>query len=565
MPIQTSGIEIAPETVGHILREENLRVPLSQRSYRWEAEHVEDLYKDINGVIVDKNVDEYFIGSIVGIKSQGKTFIYDGQQRLATTMILIAAIRDHFCTSGDQETAQIIENESLISKDRRTHEVTAHFSLNAEDHQFFHNRILLQPDAAERRAAKPQRESHKRIEKAANIAKSFVETTMASNLPAGQASNNLHRWLDFIKAGLRVIWVQVADERTAFTIFETMNDRGLKLSAADLLKNYLYAIADGRRDEVIHKWQSMTAVLETIEGEEENVVEYVRCYWITKHGHTRTKDLYDKIKTATNNKTKALALASDLEIISQDYAAILLSSHEQWASRGANVRTKIEVLRSLGVTQVRPLLLAALNTFSEKQFDQLLDACVSWSVRALLSGVPSGTLEGYYSRNAHEIAKGTIRKAGQVKSDMIKVIPDDSRFRLAVSTVNVANQALARYYLRAMQRCADGEREPQYIPNPGSEVTLEHILPAKPGKGWEHLTQDEVKTNLNRLGNLVLLTGTVNSKLGNAKYSEKKTALLASQFSLTCEAGAFDRWGVAEITRRQQRLADLAVKTWPLD
>lgn len=100
MPMQTSGIEIAPETVGHILREENLRVPLSQRSYRWQTEHVEDLYKDINGVIVDQTVDEYFIGSIVGIKSQGTTFIYDGQQRLATTMILIAAIRDHFYKSG---------------------------------------------------------------------------------------------------------------------------------------------------------------------------------------------------------------------------------------------------------------------------------------------------------------------------------------------------------------------------------------------------------------------------------------------------------------------------------
>lgn len=564
MPIQTTGIEIAPETVGHILREESLRVPLSQRSYRWEDDHVEDLYKDINGVIVAGRVDEYFIGSIVGIKSQGTTFIYDGQQRLATTMILIAAIRDHFYTSGDQETAGLIERESLISKDRRTHEVKAHFRLNAEDHQFFHSRILLPPDDAERRATRAQRESHKRIDRAAKIAKSFVDTTIVSNLPTGQASENLNRWLDFIKEGLRVIWVLVADERTAFTIFETMNDRGLKLSAADLLKNYLYAIADDRRDEVIHKWQSMTAVLETIEGEEENVVEYVRCYWITGHGHTRTKDLYDKIKDTTNNKTKAVSLASDLELTSQDYAAILLSSHEKWASRGENVRSKIDVLRSLGVTQIRPLLLAAFTKLSEKQFDQLLGACVSWSVRALLSGVPSGTIEGYYSRNAHEITKGAITKASQVKSAMIQIIPDNARFRVAVATATVAKQALARYYLRAMQKCADGESEPQYIPNPGSEITLEHILPAKPGDGWGHFTPDEVKASVNRLGNLVLLTGTVNSKLGNAKYSEKKPALLASEFSLTKEAGASDMWTVEEIAKRQEELASLAIKTWPL-
>lgn len=564
MPIQTVGIEIAPETIGHLLREENLRVPLSQRSYRWEAEHVEDLYKDIHGVIIEQEVDEYFIGSIVGIKSGASTFIYDGQQRLATTMILVAAIRDYFHAHGDSETARLIEEESLISKTRRTHEINAHFRLNAEDHNFFHTRILLRADNKERKASKPLRESHKRIDKAAKIACEFVEETIVKNLPTGKATDNLHRWLDFIKDGLRIIWVQVADERTAFTIFETMNDRGLKLSAADLLKNHLYAIADDRRDEVIQKWQSMVAVLETIEGEEENVVEYVRCFWITKNGHTRTKDLYDKIKATTTNKTKAVALAGDLESTAQDYAAILLASHDKWASRGAGLRAKIEVLRSLGVTQLRPLLLAAFVNFSDKQFDQLLDACVSWSVRSLLSGVPSGTLEGYYSRNAHEITQGRIRKAAQVKSDLIKIVPDDTRFKLAVSTAHVANTVLARYYLRALQRKADGQKEPQYVPNPGSEITLEHIIPQKPGKGWEHLTSDEIKANTNRLGNLALLTGTVNSKIGNVSYQEKKPALLASEYSLTKEAGRFATWGVSEVAKRQERLADLAVMTWPL-
>ena len=364
---------------------------------------------------------------------------------------------------------------------------------------------------------------------------------------------------------LRVIWVQVSDERTAFTIFETMNDRGLKLSAADLLKNYLYAIAEERREEVIQKWHSMTGVLETIEGEEENIVEYVRCFWITGHGHTRTKVLYDKIKEKTANKTKAVALASELEIVSQDYAAILLSSHEKLSDRGQNVRTKIEVLRSLGVTQIRPLLLAAFQTFSKKEFDKLLDACVSWSVRSLLAGVPSGTLERYYSTNAFGIREGKIKKAGEVKSDMARVIPDDIRFKQAVTSANVANQQLARYYLRALQRCADGEAEPQYIPNPGGEVTLEHILPAKPGTGWEHLTPEEQKANLNRLGNQVLLPATVNSKLGNVSYDVKKPALSAKgNFSLTKDAAEFNSWGIAEIATRQKRLAELAVKTWPL-
>ena len=445
MSNQTVGIEIIPETIGHLLQERNLQVPLSQRSYRWEDDHVKELYADINGAI-HEGLDEYFIGSIVGIKSAGITYVYDGQQRLATSMILIAAVRDYFCEINDTETADLIEQESLISKHRKTHDITPHFRLNAEDQQFFCNRILLRPEHTERRASRPQRDSHKRIQAAARIASDFIKTSIVSNLPPEQAIRDLHRWLDFIKDSLRVIWVRVGDERTAFTIFETMNDRGLRLSAADLLKNRLYGIGEDRRDEIIQKWQSMTGTLETIEDEAENIVEYVRCYWITGHGPTRTKVLYDEIKKETTNKSKAVTLASDLESVAQDYAAILLSSHEKWASRGTNVRTKIDVIHELGVTQLRPLLLAAFRKFSSREFDKLLDACVSWSVRTLICGVPSGTIEGYYSRNAYEITKGIRKNAAKVKSDMAKIIPDDSKFKVAAANANVGKQHLSRYY-----------------------------------------------------------------------------------------------------------------------
>src|SRR5205823_4087347 len=146
--------------------------------------------------------------------------------------------------------------------------------------------------------------------------------------------------------------------------------------------------------------------------EEENIVEYVRCYWTKENGRTRTKDLYDEIKKKTTNKTKAITLASSLETVAQDYAAILLSSHPKLASRGECVKTKIETLRLFNVTQVRPLLLAAFLKFSAKEFNLLLDACISWTVRSSLSGMSSGgTLEGYYARNALKITKGDIKKA----------------------------------------------------------------------------------------------------------------------------------------------------------
>jgi uncharacterized protein with ParB-like and HNH nuclease domain len=92
------AIEFDKETIGHILQgRKGLHVPINQRSYQWKKEHVEDLYKDLNGALTT-NAEEYFLGTIVVVmRPKSKDIeVYDGQQRLATSMILIAAIRDYF-------------------------------------------------------------------------------------------------------------------------------------------------------------------------------------------------------------------------------------------------------------------------------------------------------------------------------------------------------------------------------------------------------------------------------------------------------------------------------------
>lgn len=567
MSKNSPAIGISEEAIGHILQNKQLRlaVPLNQRSYAWKVEHVTELYTDWASAIAEGR-EEYFLGSLVVVKVDEATEVYDGQQRLATSMILVAAVRDYFLRNSDEKTAGIIESESLYSENRETHELQPHFRLNAEDHDFFATSVLARPGSPERKAASkepPKRDSHKRISAAASAAAEHVKNIVEA-LPVASRNKHLNRWLSYLEKSVKVILVEVADERTAFTIFETMNDRGLKLSAADLLKNYLFARAEERKSEAVQKWHSLTGVLESIDGEEDGIVEYIRFYWIAAHGPTRTKDLYDLIKKEVTNKTKAVRLATDLETKVHNYAAVLTSSHDEWSSYRPGVRTKISTLRQLGVTQIRPLLLAALPKFSAKEMEKLLDACISWSVRSLLGGVPSGTLEGYYGRAAYSITQGLATNVKILSGEMTKVIPDDKRFLAAVENASVANANLARYYLRALQRQADGEKEPQYVPNEGSEITLEHILPQKPGDKWKHLTPEECKANYNRLGNQALLTGTINSKLGNEEFSVKKSALLTSAYSLAKEAGAYKMWGLAEIAAQQTRLAKLAILTWPI-
>lgn len=563
-------IRFDEETLGLIVRNrQGLRVPINQRSYAWRPSHVEDLFTDLNGAIT-KGASEYFLGSIIVVNPPDEANlieVYDGQQRLATTMILIAAIRDFFVLSlKNQQEATTITGESLLSIARRGKE-SSHFTLSAVDNNFFVARVLREPNSPERLAARPdpKKESHELIEAAAVAAAAHVKV-ITKNLPADVQASTLHKWLDFLETGARVIWVEVQDQATAYRIFETMNDRGLKLSAADLIKNYLYSLLDEKQadqsDQITLRWQSMSAVLESLGREDGDVVDYLRYFWITTHGQTRSGDLFDNVKSEVNSAATALSWAETLQKRADDYAAILTPTHDAWSTYHQEIRAQLDTLRYLGVSQIRPLLLSALGKFSEKELARLIKNAVNWSVRCLVAGVPSGNLEGSYSRTAKAISDGAITDVDELSRQLVALIPTDERFEGVFRTITVPTASLARYYLRKLQIVEDGKDEPQYTPNDGQAVTLEHILPQKPGTDWT-LPQDKMRELYNRLGNQALLAGSVNSSIGNVGLNAKRQALADSPFTLTSQASSATDWGEKEIGERQVALAKLAIKAWP--
>src|ERR1700729_4257866 len=112
-------IRFDEETLGLIVRNrQGLRVPINQRSYAWKPSHVEDLFTDLNGAIT-KGASEYFLGSIIVVNPPDQAHlieVYDGQQPLATPMILIAPIRDFLALSlKDHQAATTSTGESLLS------------------------------------------------------------------------------------------------------------------------------------------------------------------------------------------------------------------------------------------------------------------------------------------------------------------------------------------------------------------------------------------------------------------------------------------------------------------
>lgn len=556
-------LEIGRQGIAKLIKDGNLCVPPNQREYAWKDEHVTDLYQDIAKAIGDDEPD-YFLGSVVVARSNGSLEVFDGQQRIATTVILLAAIRDYYLDNNDRERAGIIETDYLMSRNLGTLEPQPKLTLSKIDHDFYLKKVL-DPDSAIRLAMLSTCESHERIQKATQLARQHVEAIVAPYPPAAR-SQRLSEWVSFLVERATVICVQVADDKSAYVVFETMNDRGLRPSAADLLKNHLFGLAGNRLDEAERNWIAMTGALDTVaDADEDIVVDYVRHLWISQNGPTRTRELFDKIKQEVRSRQSAVDLSAQLAQNAVFYAALLNPAHDFWNPYGATARKHIATLQNLGMKQLRPLLLAGLKKFPEAEISRFLLTLVCWAVRFLITGgAGSGVLEGHYGRSAQQIHNSQIADIRALASAMIAVVPPDQAFRSAFSTARVSKANLARYYLRALQLKDDGEREPQYVPNDdASDINLEHILPQAPSLEWPGLDADTFRANTNRIGNLVLLQAGRNRLLASSGYATKRPVLQASAFSLTRSAASVPGWGPNEISQRQTSLADLAVQTWP--
>ena len=121
-------------------------------------------------------------------------------------------------------------------------------------------------------------------------------------------------------------------------------------------------------------------------------------------------------------------------------------------------------------------------------------------------------------------------------SEMVEKLPEGCYIASVESTFclpGVDEPFLARYYLRALEKRAAGESDPELIPNPNEEdVNLEHVLPLKPEKNWPQFDDESVKAFHRRLGNMVLIRQKLNSSLKSAPFSKKKVVLASSKFSL---------------------------------
>ncbi|MCG6146596.1 DUF262 domain-containing protein [Leptospira bandrabouensis] len=531
--------------------------------HSWEEKQVIEYLEDINNAITTTKKD-YFLGPIVVIDPKNDTNeIVDGQQRLATTTIILSAIRDLLKESANEdnlERCKIIEDTYLFKKDIQTLELKPNLKLNLEDDVFF-KEFILSPNKSSNsfRSSKP---SHSRLQQTYEKSKYFLKKNV---LTSAKNYKELLKWQSFLDNSIKVIWIQVEDYSYAYTIFETLNDRGLDLTVTDLLKNLIFSQSGNQIQLAQENWTSMITNLESF-GKDNIKVDFIRHFWASKHGLTREKDLYTKIKNNIKTSTDAIELADQLTLSSDLYISLLNAEHPSWHSFPLTTKNNIIILNMLGMSQNRPLLLAILLHFEVKQINISLNNLVNWAVRFIITGsLGSSILEQNFASNAKLVSDKKIKNSDQLFEAMKDAIPTDKEFEDKFKIALVKRSDLAIYILTRLENAKKGDKNPEEIPNTiDGTVNLEHILPKTITPDWEpKWSAEKAKSYINRIGNLCLLKTKQNSKIGNSDFQSKLKDYTKSKFELTKSLTTYQDWNPENIEMRQLELAKLAIKIWP--
>jgi hypothetical protein len=548
--------------IGAILSQNRLVVPLNQREYSWEEDHVRELFQDFSSA--QAKLGGYFLGTIVLTKGSGDLpEVSDGQQRLATTSVLLAAIRDHFQVQKDRKRAEHIGNKYLYTTDLKTTETVPRLHLNVDDHEFFRKAIISDIDSADRKVM-ATKESHERLARAAALARTYIADLLKLHKEAAHA-DRLIELVEFIESGAQVIALRVPDHINAFVMFETLNDRGLKASQADLLKNHLLSLCGKRIAEGQQKWANMLGTVESLD-ENDITVTYLHHVLINRYGPIREREVFDKIKAAVNSEVGAMEFLDELAEGAVHYASLFNPDHKKWNDYGTLTRKNVTTInRDLRVSQIRPLMFAVARAFSVAEARIAFRSFVFWSVRFLIVGGRGGLLDRNYSVAANLVTTGDIKTAAQLFSQLSAAIPTDAVFAAAFADARVSQNYFARYLLRALEQQHAGRAEPEFVPSDDeSSINLEHVLPENPGGNWPGVDADVGAAQFRRIGNMVLLQASKNVLIGNGGFDKKLPVLKESTFKLTANVAKSAAWGPKEIADRQKELAALAVRAWPL-
>lgn len=561
----TISIDSRLMSFGELLTGNNSYTVLSfQRDYSWTEEQVDQLWDDITETL-DEDRGEHFMGAVVVNNSKKpELMLIDGQQRMTTMSILMCVLRDIAKEKGDEQLAQTISSKYLGSLNLRTRKTESKLVLNERNNQFYQENIVDTKNIDILRdiyKKKKLEKSNKLIVDAYFLLHKKVKERIEKR---GEFLEALIEIEECIRDKMVSILISVADEANSYLIFETLNDRGLDLSVADLLKNYLFSRCSDRIKEIQKKWEEINFLADRFE-----LTKFIRYYWLSKYGSVTEKNLYRKIATELRSSSQIFDFVNQLRESAEIYGAFENSQSQVWDSYSPDLKKNIDLLSLFKVSQCYSVLLSAKECLPDELFPKVLRMIVILSFRYnVICGLNPNKLESAYSKSAKYIREQQPKTVKDIFEQLKEFYISDKDFERAFAEkiLSASNAKLARYILSEINSSYGDSKELVANPN-ATELNLEHILPQKPSDKWllefSNIDQNQY---IYRLGNMTLLDSSVNRKVGNTSFQDKcNTAFSSSRLDITKEILNYTVWGPTQIEERQKKMAKAACQIWRLN
>ncbi len=527
-------------------QEKQFIIPIYQRVYSWEKEQCKELWDDIIKVGGDNKMDGHFIGSILYVLDGFTHFnnallIIDGQQRLTTITLLLTALRDHWSDKRKE-----IEDDYLINSDKDG------------DKKF--RLILSEPDRdtllslIDKDRRKPSEPSLKIIE---NF-KLFEEWIRKNTDKLETIFKGLEK--------LMIVWIALEKGKDdPQLIFESMNSKGIELTQADLIRNYIIMETEVEKQEDFYN-QYWRAMEEDFKQNETLFNQFVRHYLTIKTREIPIeKRVYEAFKDYRQKKGIEIEdLLKDLQKYCGYFCQIAFKKEAD-----KDLNKALSFLVDLEMDVIYPLLLELYSDYSdevlsEADFIDIIYLIESYICRRAVCGLGTNSLNKIFASFTKKIQKDEYFKS--LKAHFVYLtekqrFPNNDEFKKLFITIDFYNFQKREYFLERLENFKRKERVYTH------EYTTEHIMPQTLTEEWKRDLGENFQAihdkYLHTIGNLTL-TG-YNKEYSNKSFQEKRDmekGFKQSPLRLNQGLRDLESFGEKEIEKRANDLADLALKIW---
>lgn len=584
-------------------------IPLYQRQYAWRVQpQLELLWEDIehavNRLTTNRaSLSPHFMGALVltQLKTFGKQVqafeIIDGQQRLTTFQLLLAALRDIATHNGSryaEELQKYLVNDGVME--------------NPDI-----ERYKLWPSLADRRALvsiidssidlntiAPVPNDENGYVRRAVLAYDFFKQKIASHVLLGGVYDELRleNLFEALKEGLAVVSIELETGDDPQTIFETLNSRGVDLAPADLMRNFIFQRAKGLGqlggtllvDNLYEKhWQPLDRTFWNQSASRGRQTRQRLDWMLTDHLSMQlgnlisVESLFESYRRWILSNQPFDSVNDELESISST-AAVEMKLFEQDKNDALGVFGRFA--DAFDVSTAMPLVIyLATELGPGKDLSLGLEVLQSYILRRDICGLTT--------KNYNRLFVGLIPRLraaeGNKINEMIDYLssrhsdidrwPDNSEWMeswIGRSQYKSARQPRLRYIFEAIETAKRTSMNENIEIK--SQLSIEHIMPQTWKNNWPipnfDVSNDEsdleyiLKTverdeAVNKLGNLTLLTGPLNSSISNGPYSVKMPAIRAqSGLALNRDLNTYNDWNEELIVKRGHDLFKYACQIW---